>query len=349
MAKASGSIPIEYISIRRDPKPSEKHVEKVKKSITTGTNTNVERGKRIAATNTDTEPEIPRYNLHLSLDSLIKKENKREVSTSTDRVRCLRHTGTVTEKNLSKDACTLTDNDADTDSEVGKVTSHMEIPVQEHHRYSYRSRKERFQWETASSPGVDIEESYRLELLAKSPRTMRRKQHVQQHHQTTHTQSYRAIEDDTDISDHEHVYRQVPVNVQRHEEIRIDDDDKLIFGESYSQQRIHERRDYSSVNKRSGSYPTQIRVPLVQNDGLVTTRRYVKTTNTNFWPPFPQPINCQIGIMPITNGAVSTEAWNSQFNEMHSKFNQMFGTQQINTAYAVQPIVTDNGKTERLY
>ena len=104
LAKASGSIPIEYISIRRDPKPHEKRPEKNKKSITTGTNTSTERGKRIASTNTN-QDELPQYNLHVSLDSLFVK-SRNEASTSTDRHN--RNAATETEV-IQRDACTVTD------------------------------------------------------------------------------------------------------------------------------------------------------------------------------------------------------------------------------------------------
>lgn len=159
LAKASGSIPIEYISIRRDPKPCEKKQENKlgKKSITTGTNTSTDRGKKIASTNTDLE-ELPQFNLHLSLDSLFAK-SKREASTSTERRN--KNAATETLEIKHRDACTVTEPE----------------PEHEPEQFVYTSRKSRYtEWETASNPPQL--ESYRLELLARSPRTLHRRTQV---------------------------------------------------------------------------------------------------------------------------------------------------------------------------
>ena len=324
LAKASGSIPIEYISIRRDPKPTEKKEVNLKKSVTTGTNTIVERGKRVATTNTDTEPEIPKYNLHLSLDSLIKKNEKREVSTSTERVKFVNKSA-ATEIERKKDAYTLT-SDAESDSDV----IHIPIieaapppppPQQEH--YAYRSRRARYEWETRSSPG--IRDEYRLELLAKSPRTLRKRQNFQ--HQSHKCSAY---EDETDISDVEYSkQRNVGNNYRmKYDEICIDDDDKLIFGETYVQQRFQQQHHYHENEHqyhRSGSYPALIKTPLKSmknSDDLITTRRYIRNTKTYT----PQIIE-QVNVMPLKSTEnIAVNDMSSYFKEMHSKFNEIFST-----------------------
>ncbi len=164
----SGAIPIEYISIRLDPKPQEVK-EPAKRSITTGTNTNVERGKKIASTNTN-QDELPQYNLHVSLDSLFVKQ-RREASTETEaRNQVAAATETETRH---KDACTVTDDEAE--------------PPLVDEQYLYRSHNSRYAaWETQSNPP---QEDYRLEFLAKSPRTIHRK------HTCSHTHHCCSSED----------------------------------------------------------------------------------------------------------------------------------------------------------
>ncbi len=154
VVKHTGAIPIEYISIRRDPEPKPK-IEVAKKSITIGTNTNVERGMKIASTNTNTD-ELPQYNLHVSLDSLFIKQ-RREASTETE----IKNTNVGTEtETRHRDACTVTDDEG----EVGPTASEQ---------YLYQSHNSRYaEWETRSNPPEDF---YRLEFLTKSPRTIHRK------------------------------------------------------------------------------------------------------------------------------------------------------------------------------
>ena len=362
LAKASGSIPIEYISIRRDPKPTEKQVNQKSASITTGTNTIVERGKRIAATNTE-EAEIPKYNLHLSLDSLIKRNEKREVSTSTERVKFVNKSA-ATETERKKDACTLT-SDGESDSEA------IQIPIQEimqppappppqpqvQQHFSYRSRRARYEWDTRSSPG--IRDEYRLEFLAKSPRTLRRKQHVQNHQ----THKYMALEDETDASDAEYATSRqrnvIQKNRKKFDEICIDDDDRLIFGESYVQQQNHHSRHESrhESHHRSGSYPTVTRVPIIPvNDDLVTTRRYIRKTKTYTPHQQQQYINnnqYQIGIMPLksTENLVNTDGFSSCFKEMHAKFNEIFSStnQEFNVQNNVQTFYEPGGMNRLVF
>jgi hypothetical protein len=195
LAKASGSIPIEYISIRRDLPTPPPQTEKKTKSISVGTNTAIERGRRIASTNTEQEPlPLPAYNLHLSLDSLFTKP-KREASTSTDR------------KKL-RDAFTVTDDEA-----IYRVRSEKCInilPVVEH-----RSRRTRH--EIRRSP------EYRLEFLAKSPSILRKKEYHRQHHEEHKSARYN-FGDEIDCSDNQSFY-------QRFADVNADDDDRLIFGD----------------------------------------------------------------------------------------------------------------------
>ncbi len=155
VVKHMGAIPIEYISIRRDPEVKPR-VEVAKKSITTGTNTNVERGMKIASTNTNAD-ELPQYNLHVSLDSLFVKQ-RREASTETETRNANVGTGTETRH---RDACTVTDDE----TEVAPAACEQLLFRSQHNsRYA--------EWETRSNPPEDL---YRLELLAKSPRTVHRK------------------------------------------------------------------------------------------------------------------------------------------------------------------------------
>lgn len=334
LAKATGSIPIEYISIRRDPKPTEKQVNLKSASITTGTNTIVDRGKRIAATNTE-EPEIPKYNLHLSLDSLIKRNEKREVSTSTERVKFLNKSA-ATETERKKDAYTLT-SDGESDSEP------IQIPIQEVkppspqlHQYSYRSRRARYEWETCSSPG--IRDEYRLELLAKSPRTLRKRQHIQ-HHQT-HSQSrkYAAYEDETDASDVEFSRQRSANNRNKFQEICIDDDDRLIFGESYMQQKHHHHHHHHEEH-RSASLS---RIPLrAVNDDLITTRRYIRKTKT-----YNPQVNEQIQSIGLADSA---DGFSSYFKEMHAKFNQVFSAKNQELNNVQTTTFYEPGGTNRYY
>jgi hypothetical protein len=277
LAKASGSIPIEYISIRRDNPTPPPFTEKKTKSISVGTNTAVERGKRIASTNTETEPTpLPAYNLHLSLDSLFTKP-KREASTSTDRRKV-------------RDAYTVTD-----DEGIYRVRSEKCInilPVVER-----RSRKTRHE-------AAD----YRLEFLAKSPSVLRKKEYHHQHHEQHKTLRYHFDDDEIDGgSDNEqHMMRHT------YQEVNVDDDDRLIFGDS-------------RCNKvRSGSFPV-FRVPLsdLNENGTVTTRRMVKQSkNTSYAPNI-----FELGALPLMKTYEQQGAntlWNKQFDEMNMKFDSIF-------------------------
>ena len=353
LAKASGSIPIEYISIRRDPKPSEKKPEKHKKSITTGTNTSTERGKRIASTNTNTD-ELPQYNLHVSLDSLFVK-SRREASTSTER----RNKNAATETEIrQRDACTVTD----IESEKEPTPPPPPPPPQQ---FVYRSRKSRYtEWETASNPP---EPAYRLEFLTKSPRTLFRRnfQSTQQFHQHEKQSCNFVNEDETDLSDieqHSFCRHRIPSQQSRTfiQEVRADDDDRIVFGSSSSSSYHHESKCVNS-NKRSGSFPSLLirPIPLVTNvcesaaSSGATTRRYIKHTHsTNYTPcqPFPTVAAQQqneFNILPLrlSNGCLNTENWNEQFNLFNSKFSEIFGQQNRQQKIGI----CEPPKTERYY
>lgn len=356
LAKASGSIPIEYISIRRDPKPSEKKPEKSKKSITTGTNTCVERGKRIASTNTN-QDELPQYNLHVSLDSLFVK-SRREASTSVERQ--IKNAATETEVK-QKDAFTVTDV---TEVEPPpQPPSPLPQPPQEH--YIYRSRKSRFtEWETASNPPAD-NSHYKLEFLTKSPRTLHRRcSQTQFQTKFQNTNEYEF----GDVIENNSLRHRVPsLNSRKvfYEEVRADDDDKLIFGstQTYNQQynesfqsNHHQQQNQSFYNRRSGSFPNLMascRPQVLIDDNSGSTRRYVKhTQSTSYAPPPPFiPVSQQyeLSFMPLkqSNGCINTssDAWGQQFNQFNSKFNEIFGQRQH--VDVIQPV--EQGKTERLF
>lgn len=360
LAKASGSIPIEYISIRRDPKPSEKKPEKHKKSITTGTNTSTERGKRIASTNTNTD-ELPQYNLHVSLDSLFVK-SRREASTSTER----RNKNAATETEIrQRDACTVTDIESE------KEPTPPPPPPPPPQQFVYRSRKSRYtEWETASNPP---EPAYRLEFLTKSPRTLFRRdfQSTQQFHQHEKQQSCHFVnEDETDLSDVEHSFgrHRIPSQQSRTfiQEVRADDDDRLVFGSSSSSSYHQEQHSKCvNANKRSGSFPSLLirPIPLATNvcesaaASGASTRRYIKHTHsTNYAPcqPFPavavqqQQQHNEFNILPLrlSNGCLNTENWTEQFNLFNSKFSEIFG--QPNRQQRIGG-VCEPPKTERYY
>lgn len=344
LAKASGSIPIEYISIRRDPKPLDKKAEK-KKSITTGTNTCTDRGKRIASTNTN-QDELPQYNLHVSLDSLFVK-SRREASTSTDRQN--RNVGTETEIR-QRDAYTVTDDEPEPEPE----------PPQQ---YCFKTRKSRYtEWETQSQP----EEYYRLELLAKSPRTVRRRV-VQQ----TTTQ-------------------------KQHYESEPDDDDRLIFGNFISTSQHHRTHhhhhhaqsptcQHTYFSKRSGSFPNIMvntihhQSPIItttttlNNNGSMTTTRKVSSSQASTsghhhhlhhhvspFPPapfFPQLVSTEMSLMPLASNTsccnsssnlfvnneqlATSSSSSSALNHQASMFSRRF-----NEVFNIQPAAP---KTERYY
>ena len=307
LAKASGSIPIEYISIRRDPKPHEKRAEKNKKSITTGTNTSTERGKRIASTNTN-QDELPQYNLHVSLDSLFVK-SRREASTSTER----KNKNAATETDIKqRDACTVTDAEEEPE------------PPPPPQQYIFRSRKSRYtEWETASTPP---EPTYRLEFLTKSPRVVHRRNF--QSHQHFHNHVGCLNEDDNDVTD---IFNT---------NVRFDDDDRIIFGSSTSNtfnqnsHQHHHHHEHRSC-RRSGSFPSLLMrpVPIIVDNGI-QTKRYIKHTHsTNYTPLIQQhqfsSFTPQIGILPLrtSNGCLNNENWNQQFEQFNSKFSDVFGHQ----------------------
>jgi hypothetical protein len=302
LAKASGAMPIEYISIRRDPKPLEKRQAPTKKSITTGTNTNIDHGKRIASTNTN-QDEIPQYNLHVSLDSLFVKQ-RREASTSIER----QIQNAATETDLEqRDAFTLTDDEEPTPPPPPPPPP---PPVQTH----YMSRKSRYsEWESHS----DQPETYRLEFLTISPRTVRRNHFEEQHHQSSSQQfqkeSFSNFSNFKDLT--ANLLNQSPFR----QEVRADDDDRIIFG----------NQDLSFIEqhnfmKRSGSFPNIM--PDISTSAPVT-RRYVKHTQTRYTPTNVLP--AEYTVMPITtvtNGYFSdTEFLSQNFNKFNSKFNEVFG------------------------
>jgi hypothetical protein len=325
LAKASGSIPIEYISIRRDPKPNEKRPEKNKKSITTGTNTSVERGKRIASTNTN-QDELPQYNLHVSLDSLFVKSRK-EASTSTER----KNKNAATETEVKqRDAFTVTD-----------AEEEPEPPPPPPQQYSYRSRKSRYtEWETASTPP---EPTYRLEFLTKSPRVVHRKNFVSNQHVHTHERVGCLNDDENDLSD---IFNSNVV---------VDDDDRIIFGNSATsafnhahQNHHHYHQHHHRSCKRSGSFPNLLvrPVPIIFDNG-VQTKRYIKHTHsTTHTPIIQQPafsnFSPQIGLIPLrsSNSCLNNENWNNHFDVFNSKFSEVFGGHQ-NCVQHIEP------KTER--
>jgi hypothetical protein len=308
LAKASGSIPIEYISIRRDPKPIEKK-EKGKKSITTGTNTCGDRGKRVASTNTN-QDELPQYNLHVSLDSLFVK-SRREASTSTER----KNKNAATETEVQqRDAFTVTDAESE--------------PEQQ---YVYRKRKSRYtEWETHSNPP-----EYRLEFLAKSPRTVIRRNYEFKHQYHTHNV---YNDDDTDLSDLDQSTmhnrgssRTATAYFHQEQQVRADDDDKLIFGSGY-------------ISRRCGSFPSLL------NDSV--TRRFVKQSQSTSYAPTSQQTvmnqHYQMTPLKMSNSCLANENFNEQLNQFNSRFNEIFshklGSLSSSTStrcYQAQPVKTE--------
>jgi len=330
LAKASGSIPIEYISIRRDPKPSEKKKSPVKKSITTGTNTNVDYGKRIASTNTN-QDELPQYNLHVSLDSLFVK-SRREASTSTERQ--IKNVSTETDVK-QRDAFTLTD---DEEPPAPPPPPPPPPPPVETH-YVFKSRKSRYsEWESVSNPPEIHDETYRLEFLTISPRTIRRNVNfhdmTQQQHQFQHHDSFSNF---TNFYD-DGLLRQN--NNSIFSEVRVDDDDKIIFGESRSQ---HTEQQSFMSSKRSGSFPTLI--PDIQP----VTRRYVKHTQKTSYAPVVGQLLHTPSFVPV--GAY-VEPIVQNFSNINTRFNEIFGIQQGNSdhfsTHSLQQIEQTPVKTERL-
>lgn len=315
LAKASGSIPIEYLSIRIDPKPNDKKTEKSKKSITTGTNTSTDRGKRIASTNTNQE-ELPQYNLHVSLDSLFVK-SRREASTSTDR----KNKNAATETEIKqRDAGTVTD--------VEDEPEPPPPPPPQPQEHFYRSRKSRYtEWETASTPP---EPTYKLEFLTKSPRTVIRKNFQSHQHAHCHERVGNFLNDD----DHSDICQHA---------LRVDDDDRIIFGSStssafnHNHNHHHHQEQYSSF-RRSGSFPSLcVRpVPVVINNPI-QTKRYIKHTHTytpiiqhqQFAATYMPLQNNMIGLLPMgtSNGCLHSQDLNQHFDQFNSKFSQVFGNQ----------------------
>jgi hypothetical protein len=313
LAKASGSIPIEYISIRRDPKPNEKRPEKNKKSITTGTNTSTERGKRIASTNTN-QDELPQYNLHVSLDSLFVK-SRREASTSTER----KNKNAATETEIKqRDACTVTDAEEEPEPPP---------PPPPPQQYCFRSRKSRYtEWETASTPP---EPTYRLEFLTKSPRVVHRRNFQSNQHVHTHERVGCLNDDDNDLSE-----------IFNNNNVMVDDDDRIIFGSStasafnhsHHNHHHHHHHEHRSC-RRSGSFPNLLvrPVPIIVDNG-VQTKRYVKHTHSTTHTPIIQQqtfssFSPQIGLLPLktSNGCINSENWNNHFDVFNSKFSEVFG------------------------
>ena len=344
LAKASGSIPIEYISIRRDPKLNEKKTEKNKRSITTGTNTSVERGKKVAATNTDSE-ELPQYNLHVSLDSVFVK-SRREASTSTERIA----KDAVTETMINhKDAQTITD-PVKPPTPPPPPKPQPQPPPQE---YMYRSRKSRYtEWESESHPN---DENYRLEFLAQSPRSSSRRKNKF----CEKNSNYMSFtEDEADFSsDMENSF----IRRGKMHEVRVDDDDKLIFGSSNSSHEHHEFNDsFNCIHKNYGSYPSLIIQPIVATNASVsenagTTRRYIKhTTTTNYGSNLNQfqgiGVNNEMAgtssfTSPNSNCPNSADMLSQSFSQMNAKFNEIFGAKNNQNF----PIINNDAqqKTER--
>lgn len=332
LARASGSIPIEYISIRRDPKPDDKQANKNKKSITTGTNTSSDRGKKIAATNTN-QDELPQYNLHVSLDSLLVK-SRQEASTTTE----LKNKNASTETSFvgHKDAGTLTDAEKSPSPPPPPPPApkiHSEPKKEE---VVYTQRKSRYtEWQT-SPPNPPIQQNYRLEILAKSPSTNQSRQFYRHHHEQSFVNREPPI-------------RKTSLNYSINQTVRVDDDDRIVFGKNRSS---YDNSHYyqESVCRRSGSFPClfQSRPVVVEKifDSTGGTRKYVKQstfTQSNYSPQFiveqvtynnniTQP-HYELGMMPlITNKQSFDFDWNSQFTELNNKFKQVFGNQMANTS-----------------
>ena len=320
LARASGSIPIEYISIRRDPKPKDKQIDKNKKSITTGTNTSSDRGKRIAATNTN-QDELPQYNLHVSLDSLLVK-SRQEASTTTE----------LKNKNASTETNQIGHKDAGTVTDVEKSPSPVqksEPKQKEKVFYHTQQRKSRFaEWETAAAPIPITEKNYRLEIMTKSPSKNRQTkcQQTFYHHQTFN--NFRSQP------------RKTNLNYSINQAVRLEDDDKIIFGKNSSSSYDHFTQE--TYSKRSGSFPCLInrQVFFEPNFDSVNTRRYVKQTHlTNYSKPFviEKVTYCrpeyEQGIIPLFNKKSQQHSFDlndfsNQFSEFN-KFKQIFGDSQM--------------------
>ncbi|CAF0880128.1 unnamed protein product [Brachionus calyciflorus] len=344
LARASGSIPIEYISIRRDPKPDDKKNDKGKKSITTGTNTSNDRGKKIAATNTD-QDELPQYNLHVSLDSLFVKQ-RQEASTTTDIKN--KNASTETSEVYHKDACTVTDVEkSPTPPPPPPPPQPKPQPVEQppqQDKIIYR--KSRYtEWETASNPPV--ESTYRLEILAKSPSVSRTRR------ETHYQQSFNNVKN----------YNVMPVRQTTYSiNHTIDDDDRIIFGQNNNS--VYHHEEYHT--RRSGSFPCLRPVFIEQQSNIGNTRRYIKQTTTNFAPIVSRhveqvtyaPSQIELISMPLITQTkyYNSNLLNEQFNDFNSKFNQIFGKSsnfemqgKTQRFYKYSRTTTDNGQQVRNY
>ncbi|RNA33250.1 hypothetical protein BpHYR1_050390 [Brachionus plicatilis] len=310
LARASGSIPIEYISIRRDPQPDQQKPShtKHKKSITTGTNTSSDRGKRIAATNTN-QDELPQYNLHVSLDSLLVK-TRQEASTGTELKN--RNASTETSQVAHKDAGTLTD--AEKSPSPGPPPPHTQTEPANQQQVVYTQRKSRYtEWQR---PVKAHERTYRLEILAKSPSTKHHSQLYEHHHHRHHHQSFRERTS------------------------RVDDDDKIIFGHGCT----FLEDNYS---RRSGSYPCLLTRPVVNTCGQFL--RQTRTAYRPFVVEritFNQP-EYELGVMPLKHTSFVDTDWTSEFSEFNNKFKQIFGTENqtanARRYYKYSRTTTENG------
>lgn len=257
-------------------------------------------------------------------------KSRREASTSTERTN--KNAATETEIR-QKNAATETESEAEPPPPLP--------PKPE--EYVYTTRKSRYtEWETASPPPPpppEVTTSYRLEFLTKSPRVVHKRnvQTVQYHNQ-------------------QFVDYPPPPPPQIFEQVRVDEDDRLIFGYRetqpplISQQNIqHQYHDERHFNRRSGSFPTLFMRPMMlqtassasRTSNLVnecstssaassgTTRRYFRqTSSTGFAPPLTTTFMPLTSMTMSSSGTASTDMFNQQFSTMHAKFNDIFGLQQ---------------------
>lgn len=266
-------------------------------------------------------------------------KSRREASTSTERMN--KNAATETDTKKQRNAATETESEPEPPPPPPP-------PPPKPEEYVYTTRKSRYtEWETASPPPPpppppEITTTYRLEFLTKSPRVVHKRnvQTVQYHNQ-------------------QFVNYPPPPPVFT-QQIRVDEDDRLVFGGyqtetplvSNSSYQHHDERHYS---RRSGSFPSLFMRPMVlsssqqhssssssqQHSSNVvnesssggTTRRYIRQTSTSggFPPPPVVPLMFPIAMSTqhttVSSGGTS-DVFGQQFNSMHAKFNEIFGLEQ---------------------